>query len=143
MTLDDCDITAFCWFYGDNIEGPLPRDVVIRNCRLRVGRGNPEMVASFTSLIAGADGKRVPPRQPVIANVLLQDSAIDGTLDIGFAENVTLSANRFLPPRGRLRIHDSRSILLEGNKLGELPLARLDQIVVPDEPTRRTITIRQ
>ena len=58
VTLEDCDITAFCWFYGDNIEGPLPRDVVIRNCRLRVGRGNAEMVASFTSLISGADGNR-------------------------------------------------------------------------------------
>jgi hypothetical protein len=142
VILDDCDITAFCWFYGDNIEGPLPRDVVIRNCRLRVGRGNPEMVASFTSLIVGADGNRVLPRQPVIANVLLHNNAIDGTLDIGFAENVTLSANRFLLPRGRLRIHESRSILVEGNKLGGLPLDRLDQIIVSDEPTRRTITIR-
>ena len=34
------------------------------------------------------------------------------------------------------------SILLEGNRLGGLPLDRLDQIIVPDEPTRRTITIR-
>jgi hypothetical protein len=131
-----------CWFYGDNIEGPLPRDVVIKNCRLRVGRGNHELVASFTSLIAGTDGKQVLPRQPVINNVLLQNSTVDGIFDIGFAENVTLSANRFLPPRGRLRIHDSRSILLEDNRLGGLPLNRLDQIVVPDEFTRRTITIR-
>ena len=44
----------------------------------------------------------------MIANVLLHNNAIDGTFDIGFAENVTLSANRFLPPRGRVRIHDSR-----------------------------------
>jgi hypothetical protein len=100
------------------------------------------LVASFTSLIVGADGNRVLPRQPVIANVLLHNNAIDGTLDIGFAENVTLSANRFLLPRGRLRIHESRSILVEGNKLGGLPLDRLDQIIVSDEPTRRTITIR-
>ncbi len=142
VTIDDCDITAFCWFYGDNIEGPLPRDVVIKNCRLRVGRGNPEMVASFTSLIAGTDGKQVLPRQPVIKNVVLQNSTVDGVFDLGFTENVTLSANRFLLPRGRLRIHDSRSILLEGNRLGDLPLDRVDQIVVPDEATRRAITIR-
>jgi len=119
----------------------LPRDVVIRNCRLRVGRGSHEMVASFTSLITGTDGNRVLPRQPLIDNVLLRNSTVDGVFDLGFTENVTLSANRFLPPRGRLRIHDSRSILLEGNRLGELPLDRLDQIVVPDESTRRAITI--
>ena len=142
VTLDNCDITAFCWFYGDSIEGPLPRDVVIKNCRLRVGRGNHEMVASFTSLIAGTDGQQVLPRQPVINNVRLQNSTVDGVFDLGFAENVRLSANRFLLPRGRLKIHDSRSICMEGNRLGDLPLDHVDQIVVPDEATRRAITIR-
>ena len=63
-------------------------------------------------------------------------------LDIGFAEHVTLSTNCFLPPRGRLSIHDSRSILLEDNALGEMPLGRLEQITVPDEATRRAVTIR-
>ena len=141
VTIDDCDITAFCWFYGDNIEGPLPRNVVIKNSRLRVGRGNRELVASFTSLIQGPDGKHVLPQQPVIDNVLLQSNTLDGLLDIGFAENVTLSANRFLSPRGRLTIHHSRSILLEGNSLGKSPLERLEQITVPDEATQRAITI--
>jgi hypothetical protein len=142
VTVDNCDITAFCWFYGDNIEGPLPRHVVVKNSHLRVGRGNREMVASFTSLIQGPDGKRAVPRQPVITNVVLQGNTLDGLVDIGFAEDVTLSANRFLSPRGRLTVHDSRSVRLEGNTLGPTPLERLEQITVPDESTRRAITIR-
>jgi hypothetical protein len=142
VTLDDCDIAAFCWFYGDNIEGPLPRNVVVKDSRLRVGRGNGEMAASFTSLIHGPDGKRMLPRQPVIARVLLQGNTLDGVLDIGFAEDVTLSANRFLPPRGQLVLHDSRSILLEGNSLGDSPLDRLEQMNLADESTRRAITIQ-
>jgi hypothetical protein len=24
VTLEDCDVTAFLWFYGEHIEGPLP-----------------------------------------------------------------------------------------------------------------------
>jgi hypothetical protein len=142
VTIDDCDITAFCWFYGDNLEGPLPRRVVIKNSRLRLGRGNREMVASFTSLIEGPDGTRIAPRQPIIPHVLLQGNVVDGLLDIGFSEDVTLVANRFLRPRGRLALHDSRSLLLEGNRLHGSPLQRLEQITVPDEATRRAVTIR-
>ena len=142
VTVDDCDITAFCWFYGDNIEGPLPRNVVVKNSRLQVGRGNREMVASFTSLIHGPNGNRVPPRQPVILSVLLQDNTFDGLLDIGFAKGVTLLRNRFLPPSGRLAIHDSLAILLDGNTVGGSPLDHMGQISVPDEGTRHAITIR-
>jgi hypothetical protein len=142
VTVDDCDITAFCWFYGDNIEGPLPSRVTIRNSRLRQGRGNPQMVASFTSLIRGADGKPAPPRQPVIPGVVLKDNVIDGTLDLGFVENATLEGNRFLSPRGSLAIRESRSVTLHDNLLGDSPLERPDQIRIPDEATRRAVTFR-
>jgi hypothetical protein len=142
VNIDNCDITAFCWFYGDNIEGPLPRNVVIQNSRLRVGRGNRGMVASFTSLVHGPEGNRVLPRKPVIANVLLQGNTLDGVLDIGFAEDVRLSANRFLSPRGQVILHDSRAILLEGNTLGDSPLDRLEKVSISDEQTRAAIVIR-
>lgn len=142
VTIDDCDVTAFCWFYGDNVEGPLPSNVVIRNSRLRQGRGNPQMVASFTSLIHGPDGRPAPPRQPVIPGVTLKDNVIDGLLDLGFVENATLAGNRFLSPRGRLAIRESRSVTLQDNYLGESRLERLDQIRVPDEATRRSVAIR-
>jgi hypothetical protein len=107
VTIEDCDITAFCWFYGDNIEGPLPREVVIRNSRLRQGRGNPDLVASFTSLIE-AGGKRVRPTEPVLFNVRLENNTMDGELDIGYVANLALRGNRFVPPRGKVSVHDSQ-----------------------------------
>lgn len=124
VTIDACDITALCWFYGDNLEGPLPRNVQIQGSHLRVGRGNPELAAGFTSLIHGPDGKRAPPQQPVIADVVLENNVIEGKLDIGYAENVRLSHNQFPPPRGHLTIHDSRAVVLEGNT-GQQKVERL------------------
>ena len=142
VTVEDCDITAFCWFYGDNVEGPLPSNVVVRNSRLRQGRGNAEMVASFTSLVRGADGRPAPPRQPVIPGVTLENNVIDGLLDLGFVEEATLAGNRFLAPRGRLAIRESRSVTLRDNFLGESRLERPDQIRIPDEATRRSVIFR-
>ncbi len=142
VTVDDCDITALSWFYGDSLEGPLPRDVVVRNSRLLLGRGNPEIVLSFSSCVEGTDGKIVPPREPVIRNLLLQGNTIDGVLDIGSASGVRLIGNRFASPRGRLRLHGCRDVTLDGNVLGDAALSSLEQIAVGDEGTRASITIK-
>ena len=141
VTIEDCDITAFCWFYGDNIEGPLPSRVSIRGTRFRVGRGNPELVAAFTSLLHGPGGKPAPPTEPVIRDVLLRDNIFDGRLEIGYAADVVLSGNRFPAPRGTITIRESRSVRLENNTLGDARLERVEQIQVPDEATRRAITV--
>ena len=141
VTVEDCDITAFCWFYGDNIEGPLPANVTIQNCRLRAGRGNPQMVGAFTSLISGTDGKPVTPTQPVIFNVRLEGNTIDGILDIGYVENLSLVDNLFVASRGRLSIHDSRAVLLKDNYFGINRLDHVEQIEVRDIATQRAITI--
>jgi hypothetical protein len=142
VTIEDCDITALCWFYGDNIEGPLPANVVIKNSRLRAGRGNPTKVIAFDSLIAGADGKFVTPTQPVIFNVRLEGNTIDGEVDFGYIENLSLVGNRFVTPHSQLTIHDSRSVFLKNNFVGEILLDRLDQIHVPDASTQRAIVIQ-
>jgi hypothetical protein len=106
-----------------------------------VGRGNPELVAAFTSLLHGPGGKPAPPREPVIRDVSLRENVFDGRLEIGYAEDVVLSGNRFPAPRGTLTIRASRSVRLDGNTHGDARLERMGHINVPDEPTRAAITI--
>jgi hypothetical protein len=142
VNIEDCDIAAFCWFYGDEIEGPLPMNVTIKNSRLRAGRGNPQLAFAFTSLISGTDGKPVRPTQPVIFNVRLEGNTIDGGGDFGYVENLSLVGNHFASPRGKLAIHNSRAVLLQNNFLGKTCLDRVAQIEVPDAATQRTIVIQ-
>ncbi len=142
VKVENCDIMAFCWFYGDDLEGPLPKNVVVRNSSLRLGRGNPEMIANFTSRITGMDGKIAAPSEPVIQDVLLENNTIDGRLDIGYASNVRLNGNRFIPPRGKIIIRHSRNIRMKNNMLGNDPLNRIEQLDIADEPTRRDVSFR-
>jgi len=141
VTIEDCDITALCWFYGDNIEGPLPANVTIKNSRLRAGRGNPTIAVAFTSRIDGADGKPVMPTQPVIFNVRLEGNTIDGEVNFSYVQNLSLEGNRFAS-RGKLTIRDSRVVFLKNNLLGETRLDRVEQIEVPDAGTQRAIVIQ-
>jgi hypothetical protein len=142
VTVEDCDIAGLCWFYGDNIEGPLPANVTIENSRLRAGRGNPTIAVAFTSLIVGADGKPVTPSQPVICNVRFTGNTIDGDVDFGYVKNLSLIENRFQSPRGKLAIHDSRAVLLQNNFLGNSLVERITQIDVSDAATQHAIAIQ-
>ena len=142
VTVEDCDITALCWFYGDNIEGPLPANVIIKNSRLRAGRGNPKIAIAFTSLISGKDGKPVTPTQPVILNVRLEGNTLDGVVEFGYVKNLLLAGNLFVPPCSKLTIYESRAVLLQDNFLGDTRLDRLEQIEVRDAATQRAIVIQ-
>lgn len=142
VRVEDCEITAFCWFYGDDLEGPLPQRVVIKKSRFQLGRGNPEMVISFNSLISGADGKIAVPTEPVIRDVVLENNTLDGRLDIRYVSNLRLIKNRLLPPGGEIAIRQSRNIVMRDNRLGEDLLNKLEMLTIEDEPTRRAISIR-
>lgn len=137
VTLDACDITAFCWFYGDNLEGPQPAKVEIRNSRLRAGRGNPKLAASFTSRFTGPGGKPALPRQPATDQVRLAGNTIDGRLDIGYVKHLTLESNRFLLPGSRLTLRHTASANFKNNLLGRARLDRPGQVDIPDSETRQ------
>ncbi len=139
ITIDDCDVTALFWFYGENIEGPIPSSVEVLNSRLRLGRGNPNLAVSFTSAIHGRGPSTLRPQEPVITNILLRNNEIDGYLNIDYAENILLQNNRFLEPRSRLRFHESTNILLQDNTIGTTPIASLEQIEI--SPTNATDSI--
>ncbi|MBI5834727.1 MAG: hypothetical protein HZB16_20700 [Armatimonadetes bacterium] len=136
VTVEDSDITALAWFYGDQLEGPLPSDIIIRRCRLRIGRGNPELAASFECNIEGRDGQRAPAKEPVIANIRLEDNEIDGRLSLSDCRNVILAHNRFVAPAGALSLRGCRTVSLLFNHMGGDPLDRLEQIGFGDVATR-------
>lgn len=123
VTVEDCDITALAWFYGDQLEGPLPSDVTVRRCRLRIGRGNDQLAAKFECNIDGPDGKRAQVRQPVIDRVRLEDNEIDGRLELVDCREVTLARNRFITPAGSLALRGCQGVTLDGNTRGGQPYA--------------------
>ena len=139
VTIENCDISALSWFYGDNIEGPLPRRVVVRGSRLLLGRGNPTIVLAFACCMTDPAGRLAVPRTPVLRGVLLEDNVIDGALDLSDAEDVTLRRNRFAAPRSQIRITRSRRVTLDGNRLGDALLDRADQLTISDDATRASV----
>lgn len=138
VTLEDCDVTALLWFYGETIEGPLPSGSVVRHCRLRLGRGNPDIAVACSGRLNGLPTPTATDGRPALANLLFEENEIDGRFDLRHAQNVQLVNNRFTPERGQLTIGECRDVLLRGNRLGDqtLPAARIQ---IEDQATRDSV----
>ncbi|RMF88549.1 MAG: hypothetical protein D6741_19085 [Planctomycetota bacterium] len=67
-TLEECDVTAFLWFYREGIEGPGPAFVRLRDCTLRRGRGNPQLAVSILGRTPHADGPSIVERVELVGN---------------------------------------------------------------------------
>ncbi len=115
VTLEECDITALIWHYGDNIEGPLPSRVVIKRCTIRQGRGNPVNAVIMGPAYTDQSGAIVQPIEPVIHDVLLQDNLIIGQVHLADVENVVLERNRLQTELGRIVLTRCRNVALRGN----------------------------
>ena len=139
VTLEHCDVTGFLWFYGEHIEGPLPSGSVVRHCRLRLGRGNPELAVACNGRLNGLPAPAATTGMPPLVDLQFEDNEIDGRFDLRHARKVQLSNNRFAPERGQLTMGDSREVLLKGNRLGEdaLPATRIQ---IEDQATRDSLT---
>jgi hypothetical protein len=135
VTLEECDFAALAWFYAEPVEGPLPSDVTIRNCKLRLGRGNPDLAVVFSADQENVSGKLVPAKEPVIRNVLIEGCEIDGKASLSHVSNVTLRGNRFAAPRSGLTLTDCRDVTLADNRLGDRPMAGREQVTFGDEAT--------
>ena len=141
VTLEHCDVIGLLWFYGEQIEGPLPSGSVVRNSRLRLGRGNPEIVVGCQGRLWNFPRPVAPGGTPPLADLLFEDNEIDGRFDLRHARNVRLINNRFVPERGRLTIGDCREVLLKGNRLGKeaLPATRIQ---IEDRATRDSLSVQ-
>lgn len=92
VTLEACDITAFIWFYGEAIEGPFPSNVIVRDCILRRGRGNPRLAISFAGRLAGHNGPSA------IHDVVFERNRVWGDLSMTGVDRVRFADNQFLEP---------------------------------------------
>jgi hypothetical protein len=140
VIIDGCDIKALSWFYGDNTEGPIPSNILIKNSNLFLGRGNPTSVVVFSSNMT-SNGVPAPPKEPVIANIILQNNTIDGGLKIGYADKVCLLNNQFLLPRSAISLEDTRHVFLRDNSLGGAKINTLSQIRFMDEASAASAVI--
>ena len=140
VIIDSCEIKALAWFYGNNTEGPLPSNILIKNSHLFLGRGNPTNAVVFSSNMT-SNGIAAAPTTPVLANIILQNNTIDGGLHIAYAEKVCLLNNTFLLPRSNLSLAHSRHVLLRGNRLGAAEGGLYNQIHFMDESSRAATVV--
>lgn len=140
ITIDHCGIYALSWFYGDNIEGPIPSNLFIKNSKLFVGGGNETIAALFSSNMS-KDGKLYSSKQPVIFNVILLNNIINGELRIEHSDKISLLNNTFLLPRSKLFLSNCRNVLLKGNLIGNKKLNSFSQIHFMDESSEKSTTI--
>ena len=100
VTLEACDVAAFLWFYGEGIEGPFPSNVIVRDCILRRGRGNPRLAVSFAGRVAGQRGSSV------IHDVVFERNRVWGDLSMIGVDRVRFVDEQFLEPGARVNRQD-------------------------------------
>ena len=122
VTLDDCDVVAFLWFYGESIEGPVPSRVTVRNSRLRLGRGNSELAVECDGVLHGPPRPDASVSNPVMRDVVFENNYIDGRLQIAHARGVRLIANRFAPKRAEVLLRDCVDVVMRGNQSSKVAL---------------------
>ena len=108
VRLEKCHVTALLWFCAEPVEGPFPCKVVVEDCVLKRGRGNPVLAASVSGAPqpdARSPHAAEPPR--AIHDLVIKGNEVHGTVAISGAQNVRVQDNRF--------VGEDASLLLEGN----------------------------
>jgi len=108
VTLEACDVTALLWFYGEKVEGPFPSGVVVRDCTVRRGRGNPRLAVSFA-------GRTVRNARPsAIHDVVFERNRVWGDFSMVGVDRVRLAGNEFREPGAAVRIDNCRDVKRTG-----------------------------
>jgi len=134
VTLDDCTLAALGWFYGDNIESPIPSRIRICNSRLFSGRGNPTHAIVFTVNMEKNGILPHSAEQP-ISDIALTDNLIDGDCAFSNIRGLTLRNNRFASDSIKLVLSNCRKVKLIHNVLSPA------QITYSDNCTRLSTTL--
>jgi hypothetical protein len=98
VTLEGCDVTALLWFYSEEVEGPFPNNVVVRDCVLRRGRGNPRLAVS----VSGPAGARERPS--AIHDVRFEGNKVWGDFAVTGVDRLRLAGNEFLEKGAVVRV---------------------------------------
>jgi hypothetical protein len=110
VRLEACEVTALLWFYGERVEGPFPSNVVIRDCVLRRGRGNPRLAVSFAGRAAGQAGPSA------IHDVTVERSKVWGDFSAAGVDGLRLVDNEFREEGAATRIEGCLRIEAKGNR---------------------------
>lgn len=115
VTMEDCDVTALLWFYSEPIEGPYPGPVVVRNCTLRRGRGNPvhAVIVSGGPADRDAAGSASGPR--AIHDITFENNRIYGGFVVEGVEGLRIVKNRFPEPGAPFVLNGNRHQQVSGN----------------------------
>jgi hypothetical protein len=130
VTLENNDIRAFVWFYGDDIEGPLPGGSILRNNTFKRGRGNPELALSFLGAMRVSPppvGRIVPAHRAAfpLTDIVVENNRIYGGLLVDRVHGLTLRGNSFPAGLRGSRIRDCFDMSLDGNE------PELSPIIIP------------
>jgi len=111
VTLEECDLSAFVWFYSEKVEGPMPSGSVVRGCTFRQGRGNDQYALSFKGWRSGSAPAQLPdPHYFPLQNIRVENNRIYGGLHIDGVYQALLSGNEFPDGTGLNRITNSLGI---------------------------------
>lgn len=108
LTMESCAVTALLWFYSEDIEGPGPQSVSIRNCTLHRGRGNAQNAVIFSGAPKdkNSDSAKLTPR--LLQSVDLTGNQIYGGLSLKGVENIFMLNNQFLEKDAPVIIENNR-----------------------------------
>ncbi len=116
VTMEGCDVTALLWFYSEPIEGPYPGPVVVRNCTIRRGRGNPAHALIVSGGVREGEATAEALASPrAIRNVTIENNRIYGGFVVEGVEDLRVVGNRFLEPGAPIRIETNHRQHVSGN----------------------------
>jgi hypothetical protein len=120
VTLEYCDVAAFIWFYGNELEGPMPSGSIVRHNILKRGRGNPRLALSILGELhtdPRAACRIVPQtrREFPLVDILLEGNRIHGGMTIDRVHGLTLRGNVFPDGLEDTVITDCQATMAAGN----------------------------
>lgn len=106
MTLEDCQVTALMSFRAEEIEGPFPVNLVIRNCVFKRGRGNRRLAVIFY----GPTEDERKGRRSAIHDVIFENNEVWGDFLMQGVDDARLWGNKFLEPGAKKTITGCRNL---------------------------------
>lgn len=106
VLLEDCEVSAFVWFYSAGVEGPLPSGSVVRGCVFRQGRGNDRYAVAANGWRTLQAPAVLPPAEAFPFNgIRFENNGFFGGLLIDGVNGVALENNRVAA--GEIKVENS------------------------------------
>ncbi|MEM7682338.1 MAG: hypothetical protein AAF288_10325 [Planctomycetota bacterium] len=127
MTIEDSVFRSLVWFHAEQVETPIPHDLVIRRNEFTRGRGNPSTAVAFNAYIAlhQPDGTR-----PASRNITFENNRVRGDMVVRNVETFRLTHNRFEEADAAIQFRNVRDVTFSHNRG---PQGVIDPTALPNE----------